>query len=100
MKVNLLQHTWKSNTQYTYTYILITNTFTINDIIQAQASGTKIVFFGSRPESVMQWMLLNSHGVRADVICDTITCETNSPKRINGVIAQPHWELCRSGGGG
>lgn len=90
MQVSLLKHTIKAPTEYSYAYILITNGSTIDDILSAQKSGKKIVFFGSTPESYMYWLILQEHGIKPDYACDTY-CETSFSN--HGIQMRPYWEL-------
>lgn len=90
MKVTLLKHTIKAPTEYSYAYILITNSFSIGDIVAAQKSGKKIVFFGSTPESYMYWHILKEQGIEPDYACDTY-CEISFSN--HGIQMRPYWEL-------
>lgn len=90
MRVTLLKHTIKAPTEYSYAYILITHQFNIDDILTARANGKKIVFFGSTPESYMQWTILQEHGITPDYVCDTY-CEYSFSN--HGVQMRPYWEL-------
>lgn len=90
MQVTLLKHTIKAPTEYSYAYILITNGSSIDDILSAQKSGKKIVFFGSTPESYMYWLILQEHGIKPDYACDTY-CEISFSN--HGIQMRPYWEL-------
>lgn len=90
MKVTLLKHTIKAPTEYSYAYILITNSFSIENIIDAKRKGKKIVFWGSTPESYMYWMVLKEHGIEPDYVCD-VYCEISFSN--HGIQMRPYWEL-------
>lgn len=90
MKVSFLRHTMKSSSMYSYTYILITNSFSISDILESQKQGKKIVFFGSSIESHVQWEALHAQGIAPDYACD-ILCEIAYSN--HGVKMVPFWEL-------
>ena len=90
MRVSLLKHTIKAPTEYSYAYILITNNFSMDDILAAKKNGKKIVFFGSTPESYMYWMILKECGITPDYACD-IYCETSFSN--HGIQMRPYWEL-------
>lgn len=90
MHVSLLKHTWKAPTEYVYTYILITDHMNITDIQAAQKSGKKIVFWGSTPESAVQWRILEDCGIKPDLACD-VHCEFAYSNL--GIRMEPYWEL-------
>ncbi len=90
MRVTLLKHTIKAPTEYSYAYILITNIFTLEDILHAKKNGKKIVFFGSTPESYLYWVILKEHGIEPDFACD-VYCEHSFSN--HGIQMRPYWEL-------
>lgn len=90
MKVNLLKHTVKAPTEYSYAYILITNGKSVEDIINLQKQVKKIVFFGSTPDSHAQWDILQEVGIKPDFACD-VSCEFAFDN--HGVKMRPYWEL-------
>lgn len=70
MRSNHLAYTWKGVTTYVYTYILVTDKFSIEDIGAAQANGKKIVLWGWRPESFAVVCALKHAGISVDIACD------------------------------
>lgn len=90
MKTTLLGHTVKAPTEYAYGYILITNKYSLADIITARKNGKKIVFFGSTPESWLYWQILRKNGIKADYGCD-VHCEYSYDNY--GLPMRPYWEL-------
>lgn len=89
-KVTLLSHTIKPVTEYSYAYILITNTYTVDEIVKAQKGGKKIVFWGCSPEAYFYWQILAQNGIFADYGCD-VYCEYEDDN--HGLKMRPYWEL-------
>lgn len=90
MKVTLLGHTVKAPTEYSYAYVLVTNEYAIEDILNARKNGRQIVFFGSTPESWLYWQLLANNGITPDYGCD-VYCEYAYDN--HGLKMRPYWEL-------
>ena len=69
MKSNFLKYSWKGMSGYSYGYILITNKFSISDIISCNK---KIVLWGWRPEFFSAKCILQQNNINIDYACDVL----------------------------
>lgn len=90
MLVELLKHTIKAPTEYSYAYVLITGGVSLAEIRDIRRKGKKVVFFGSTPESYLYWRILQDNGIEPDYACD-VYCEYSYSN--HGVAMRPYWEL-------
>lgn len=88
MRVNLLNYTWKGISTYSWAYILITNQYNLNDIIESRKSGKKIVLFGWIPTSYGAIQALHNSpagNIKIDLVADFSYQEESNINVGNGL---------------
>ena len=99
MRVNLLDYTWKGISTYSWAYILITNNYSLEDIIDAKKSGKKIVMFGWKPSSYGAIQALSNSPVgeiRIDEVADFSYQEQNDMDVGHGMILKNFRKLAEN----
>lgn len=91
MHCNFLKYVWKGMSEYSYGYILVTNQYSIEDIINC---GKEIVIWGWRPELVPRINVLTECGIKANYVCD-VWQPINSKNNVYGPPIRDYRELLK-----